>query len=698
MNEAVKYKAFISYSHADSKWAGWLQRSLESFRTPKSLVGRKAALGTVPSRLTPIFRDRDELASSPDLSERINDALARSENLVVVCSPAAARSNWVNEEILAFKKLGRSDRIFCLIVDGDPAAAGTDTDCFPPAIRARYDSQGRALPGGAEPIAADARKSGDGKSLARLKILAGMLGVGLDDLRQRESQRRQRRATWVAAGAILIAAVTILLAANAMIARKEAEQRRLQAERLLQFMVGDLRDSLTPIGRLDLLKGVGEQAQAYFDAVDVTDLSDEELLSQAQVMTQLGEISLEQDDYPNALDAFTKAYRRSDTLLSKQPADGERLFNRSQAEFWIGYVHWRSGSLDDAELWLKRYLQSAEGLVRLDPDRDDWLREVASAHHNLAVLAETRGDRDAARDGFTYMIHTLEELQRREDSVSLHRDIADAVSWLGKLALDGGNLAAALAAYQRSADQLDSVWEENRSNALVQFDLAFALQRLASVASDMGNLEGAVREAGRAIELFDELVRLDQSNSKYRYSSAVPRLTKANCLAAERRWGEARNLVDEAITNLQQPGQDTSADFNTRFNLASAQYLAARHERVKGNLPGATGFSDQALGNMEAILQADRMNDTRLALVAQLRVLRGEIAVASGDPEGARAEWRQAETLLEDRVAVSSSPRLLDPWARVLYLTGREDQARAVTDALSAHRYVPLWPWPDSPG
>ena len=70
------------------------------------------ARGEVPKRIAPIFRDRDELPSATDLGSLINAALASSECQIVICSPQAATSKWVNEEILAFKRLGREDRIW----------------------------------------------------------------------------------------------------------------------------------------------------------------------------------------------------------------------------------------------------------------------------------------------------------------------------------------------------------------------------------------------------------------------------------------------------------------------------------------------------------------------------------------------------------------------------------------------------------
>src|SRR6202035_4827184 len=117
-----KYWAFISYSHKDEAWATWLHKSLETYRIPRGLIGHPTSSGQPPGRLFPIFRDRDELAGSPDLGGTIRAALAAARWLIVICSPSSAKSRWVNEEIKTFKAMGRTDRVLCMIVNVDPAA------------------------------------------------------------------------------------------------------------------------------------------------------------------------------------------------------------------------------------------------------------------------------------------------------------------------------------------------------------------------------------------------------------------------------------------------------------------------------------------------------------------------------------------------------------------------------------------------
>jgi outer membrane protein assembly factor BamB len=204
-----KYWAFISYSHVDRKWGDWLHRGLETYRPPRGLIGKPGRDGVVRRKNSPIFRDREELPSSASLSDNINNALRESRYLIVICSPHAAVSRWVNEEIVYFKSLAREDRVLCLIVEGEPNATDKPEsgglECFPPGVRFRVDAEGQLTGQRTEPIAADARKQGDGKRNAKLKLAAGLLGVNYNDLKQREKWRALRRNIGLAlAGGALI--------------------------------------------------------------------------------------------------------------------------------------------------------------------------------------------------------------------------------------------------------------------------------------------------------------------------------------------------------------------------------------------------------------------------------------------------------------------------------------------------------------
>lgn len=197
-----RYWAFLSYSHADQRLALSLHRQLERFPIPARLQGGTSPLGPIPARLFPIFRDRDELSTSPELGGALQRALQQSRYLIVVCSPHSARSSWVNEEIRYFKALGREDRVLALIADGEPP------DCFPPAMNHRLAADGSIGSECLEPMAADCRADRDGPTNAKLKLIAGLIGVDFDELRQRERrQRLWRQFRWGLSVAALLLAV-----------------------------------------------------------------------------------------------------------------------------------------------------------------------------------------------------------------------------------------------------------------------------------------------------------------------------------------------------------------------------------------------------------------------------------------------------------------------------------------------------------
>ncbi len=690
MKDGYKYKAFISYSHADKKWGSWLHAALETYRTPKHLVSEDT-----PSRLVPIFRDREEFASSHDLSGKIQQALEASENLIVICSPSSAKSRWVNQEIEAFKKLGRSDRIFSLIVDGDPGAVNTELDCFPPAMRERYDAAGILQPGTTESIAADARKQGDGRKLARLKIIAGLIGVGLDDLRQRELQRKYRRMAILMAGMMTALVITVFLAITAMLARDEATHRRDQAEDLLGFMVGDLRERLEPIGRLDLLEEVGARAMAYFATVKVKDLTDNELSRQAQVMTQLGEIRVSQLQYSEALASFSEAWSRSDSLCQSDPADGDRLFNRAQAEFWVAFVHWRNGDLQEARNWLVKYRDSSLELDALDATRMDWKREVGFGHHNLAVLDFETGDLDAAATGFEQELGILSAIQEQDPEQALTIDVADSVSWLGNIALERGDLAQARTYYQRSADDLRDFSEQEPENTVRLDDRTHAVMRVVEVLLLTGELDQAITLADETILAFDSLADHDETNMDWLRASTKPRVAKGFALVALGRLEEALTLAGQSIVILENMTANGTTDYRIYDHLADAYRLMAWIHQGKNETALALGFSQKAIESMQFIEQADRFNIERTGKLASIYVERGELFTALSDEAGARQSWLRARALLEDKISSTRAPYLLDPWIRVLMLDGQLGEAEKLSGALGAHHYKPLKPWPD---
>lgn len=226
-----KYRAFISYSHADHGWGVWLHKELEKFKTSKPLVGRETEIGAVPRRLGRVFRDEAEVGASADLGARIERALTAADALVVICSPQSAQSKWVNQEIARFKQLGREHRIFAVIVDGEPYADDPARECLPKALLRRLGPDGELSDSPADPLAVDIRKFGRDDTV--LRLASGILGVDYDDLKQRDMIRRRQEL--LRAQALFVAGLMLFVGAGVGVALSVVQTSNVNTQRSLLF-------------------------------------------------------------------------------------------------------------------------------------------------------------------------------------------------------------------------------------------------------------------------------------------------------------------------------------------------------------------------------------------------------------------------------------------------------------------------------
>ncbi len=181
------YRAFLSYRATDAHQAECLHRQLEAYVVPRSLVGAHGDTGIAPRRLGRIFRDRDEARTSEHIDGVIAEALERSQQLIVLCTPnAVAPGSWVPREIELFRKLRPGGAIHAVIGSGVPP------HCFPEGLLSMA-ADGRIE----APLAADLRplKHGgaDGESKGLVRLVAGLLGVRFDELWRRDERRRRMR-------------------------------------------------------------------------------------------------------------------------------------------------------------------------------------------------------------------------------------------------------------------------------------------------------------------------------------------------------------------------------------------------------------------------------------------------------------------------------------------------------------------------
>src|SRR2546430_12200442 len=170
--------------------------------------------------------------------------------------------------------------------------------------------------------------------MAFLKLVAGMLGVGLDELVQREQTRRHRRMAWLAAGSLAGMAVTSTLAVAAFQARNEAREQRREAEGLVAFMLGDLKDKLEPIGKLDALDGVGSRVLAYYSHQDASELTDAALSQRSKALSLMAQVADATGDGQTAQKLYRQAMAGTAEAMRRDPTNAQAIFDHAQNVFY----------------------------------------------------------------------------------------------------------------------------------------------------------------------------------------------------------------------------------------------------------------------------------------------------------------------------------------------------------------------------
>ncbi len=687
----MRYGAFLSYSHADERHARWLLHRLEGYRVPKRLVGTPGRHGPVPARLGAVFRDRDEVAAAGDLGSTITAALADSAALVVVCSPAAARSRWVNAEAQAFRASGRGEQIFCFVVDGDPTGRDPHQTCFPPALLAPEVEGGPSR----EPLAADARAEGDGRDRAFLRLVAGLLGVGYDDLARREAQRRQRRLVAIAATSLVVTTGALGLAAAAWVARNDAERRQAQAEDILGFMLGDLRQKLTTVGRLDLMRAVDDKAIEYFATLDPRDLSDRALEEQARSLTGIGQVRLSEGDHDAALAAFREAHARSTMLQERDPSNGQRLFDLAQTEYWIGFVALEQGRHEEAGTWLRRYHDSGQRLAAMDPDNFQWQKELAYGYHNLAVLDDTLGRYVEAERQMRAELELYRGwVAQRPDDLELLFEMSNVASWLGSLNLRQGRLEEAEVYFVEQTESLRRIAGEEPRNARWKEYLHDVLLLLADVQAQRGRRDEARANVEEAAGIGAALAAQDASNNYWRLTRGRSRHWQA-LLLADAQPATAAAIAADASAHLAVAQAAEPQSERVLATLAGSRNTEARLALGRGDLAAARSHVEAARSLIEPAWR-DAPSELLRQRLAQTLLLQGEVAARSGDSAAATVMWTEARQLLESGAGTELPFARLDPLVRVLQYLGHGPEALPHLQRLQRAGYVPMQPFPAS--
>jgi len=530
-----------------------------------------------------------------DLGSELREALAAARFQVVLCSTRAAQSKWVNEEILAFKRTHGEYRTLAVIIDGEPYAGGAE-ECFPPALRYRLSDDGTLSDKPAEPIAADIRKGKDGRRLARLKLLAGISGVRLDQLVRREAARRQRWLVAVAAGSSLVALITMGLAIYAEGQRRVAVEQRAMAQSSLNFLIGTFeianpaKENPRSITALTILDRASTRAQREF--AGRPQIAASLLRATGGIYYNLGLTAESQRDLTNALALETSPTGRARTLLQLS-----MLAQRGQKLAAMKAFTARAAS---------SYDESASDALELD----------ALVAEQRAFIAYATADYPEAARRFA----VAEKMFRRLDG-DFRAKTLDMMNNEGRSLVQAKRPSLADSVYVRA------IALAMRTYGIDDLRTARALNNRALALLAGGNAAAARTQMERALAILTRVLDRNHPNL------AAAQLVMGRILVAEGKPGDAVEAFDRARTAyIQLYGPTNEAVGDVDFYTAEALSAAGQTTKALALADNVKLVYDKAYGP----------NDPDQA---ELLLLRSRILAHSGQFLAATSACRLALTL-----------------------------------------------------
>ena len=610
MAEAFRYKAFISYSHADKQWAAWLHRKLESYRVPRA--AKSAAAGTKP--LGPVFRDRDELTASTTLGDALTGALLGSEFLILICSPASAKSRWVNEEVRQFRRARGTANVLPLIVGGEPGTGGND-DCLPPALLEPE------LPGGpaVEPVCADARRHADGKRLAFLKLAAAMLDTGLDDLVRRDQARRQRRLAYATAASMTGTVAMGGLAVYANGQRIEAVHQREVAETNERLATENERRATRTV---DFLVDTFEVANPETEnAQTITAFSILER-GAARIRDELADEPAVQTRLYSAMGSIYQnlgLYQKSDAMLDAgrgvtRPGSPEAMslaLQSARTAYWRGDLEAALGGAERA-------------LASINPAWPDAAELTADARYTRGLVRQARLDFPGS----------LEDLEAAADYY--RREGSDGEKVLAAIENLRGSILAAENRFDEAEEVLQSALALNAKKGTDRLDYVRTLNNLAYVSLGAGRAKESVDYSRRAVGIYERVLGKDHPNL------ATARMMLGQGLDMMGKHGEAAALFIAARDAL--AAKYPEGNYETGF----ARVHLARAWSAMGRTDAALRQIDLALADYDASYGGLNPNH------GDLEVNRAIVLTEGGRRADAEAACRKGRDILNETMGPDS--------------------------------------------
>jgi tetratricopeptide (TPR) repeat protein len=481
----------------------------------------KTSLGPVPKTLRPIFRDREDFSGGHSLTEATIEALDSSAALIVLCSTVSAGRPAVNEEVRLFRSRHPNRPVIPVIVEG------TWPENLPPALRYELEPDGTITDRPITILGPDLRDGKDGKSLGLAKTVAGLTGLGTDDLvRRAEHARKRRNQFWAAlAGLFLLLAVAATSAAIyawQQLRTNEAflEATLKQATEIVDEAVAQAEKFYVPRSATIAFLG---KAEGLFDVMGRYGRPTPELrYRQAWMLIQFARNYAILGDTRRQFERAADASRLLGGLARERPDDLSYQEGLAAAYTEVGKVQVAQGDLTAA---LKSYSDSLAifgRLAKADPNEVEWQRALSLSYEHVGAMQQTRGNLRAALESYTDSLSVRGLLSESDPTnTQWQRDLAVTYELVGDVQIAQGDLNAAQESFSDSHAIFERVAKSDLSNTEWQRDLAVSYVKVGDVQKALGDLKAALESFSNSLAIAARLAEADPSNGQWQRDLAV---------------------------------------------------------------------------------------------------------------------------------------------------------------------------------
>ena len=494
----------------------------------------------------------------------------------------------------------------------------------------------------------------------------------------------QRHRAGVAATSLAIGALGVGIGVALWQAR-EAQAQRVQAEGLIEYMIGDLRKKLQPVGRLDVLDGVGLKALDYYAGQDLNRLDADSLGRRARALHMIGDLAQQRGKFEESQRDFQAAADTTSRLLKAHPDDPQRIFDQSQSEYYVGYIQWYRGRLREAEAAFRRYEDMAQRMNKARPGDHDWQLENVFSKTNVAIVLTEEGRAEEALPLLAQARAEVAQIARShpEDSASEGNTIgwaAVAYAALGRdqdaIQADQDKIAAAMRAPNADKDQE------------VQYLVANAHHEIAGWQRNLGRIDDAMVSARQALDELQALNKREPANVDNIAELVSTRIVLGHLLADRGDRETARQQLQWASEGLASllkrpvPRRGWRVALNGRVAELRARLAANEDER----LAAAASLLDYLADVHRYEAGGGDVTYPEQAVLAGAELARGDLFASSGREEQAHAIWRSAVQRLRPS-AERLNPQAMTLLAQLDFRLGNAQDARAWADRVLGTTY-----------